>query len=133
MSGTKTKSSNPPAARGRRRAAAAEPTAQPAPPADALKEPKGRSRGSLTPSEAPPTSANPALRAAEQILDVQKSLLHAGLRALRLEAGPTPGKGPWPLTSLEEVFDQRVAAALQRLGIPEQLERLQQQIDALKR
>lgn len=63
-----------------------------------------------------------ALRAAGQLLDVQKTLLNKGLRALT------------PLPAFEDVFDQRVAAALKRLGYPdpEELGRLRAQVEALQ-
>ncbi|MDE2397930.1 MAG: phasin family protein [Burkholderiales bacterium] len=64
-----------------------------------------------------------ALRAAGQLLDAQKSLLNKGLRALT------------PLPAFEDVFDQRVAAALKRLGLPDpqELARLREQVQDLQR
>ena len=111
-------------------------TARKRSPRSTLSERETSGRASVAEHKA----GNAVVRAAEQVLGVQKSLLHAGLRALRIEAGETPGKGPWPLSSLEEVFDQRVASALQRLGLPdpsllarlcEQVEQLQRQLDDL--
>jgi DNA-binding transcriptional regulator YbjK len=57
--------------------------------------------------------------AAGQLIDAQKGLLQAGLRAVMGKPAPNvAGKSPWPLGSLEDVFDQRIAAALKRLGMP---------------
>lgn len=63
-----------------------------------------------------------ALRAAGQILGAQKTLLDKSLRVLT------------PLPAFEDVFDQRVAAALQRLGLPDpaELARLRDEVDQLK-
>lgn len=81
------------------------------------------------PEPAPePGAGQRALRAAGQLLDARKSLLNKGLRVL----GPLP--------AFEDVFDQRVAAALKRLGFPdpeeiarlrEQVQNLQRQVDAI--
>src|SRR5882672_12599478 len=59
-----------------------------------------------------------ALRAAKQIIEAQKMLLHAGLRVLRVEREPASPQAA-PPASMEEVFDRRVASALQRLGMPD--------------
>jgi Poly(hydroxyalcanoate) granule associated protein (phasin) len=57
--------------------------------------------------------------AAGQLIDAQKGMLQAGLRAVMGRSDPNePGKSSWPLGSLEDVFDQRIAAALRRLGMP---------------
>ena len=62
------------------------------------------------------------------MLDARKSLLNKGLRALT------------PLPAFEDVLDQRIAAALRRLGDPdpaeiarlrEQVTELQQRLEAL--
>jgi hypothetical protein len=60
---------------------------------------------------------------AGKILDTQRSILQAGLRAV-MPAPKPPKKGgmPWSFASLEEVFDQRVASALHRLGVPTALQ-----------
>ena len=72
--------------------------------------------------------ARRALQAAEHLLDARKSLLNKGLRALT------------PLPAFEDVLDQRIAAALRRLGYPdpaevarlrEQVTELQQRLEAL--
>ena len=69
-----------------------------------------------------------ALQAAGQLLDARQALLNKGLRALT------------PLPAFEDVLDQRVAAALRRLGFPdavelarmrEQITDLQQRLEAL--
>jgi poly(hydroxyalkanoate) granule associated protein phasin len=75
------------------------------------------------PEPAPTLTGNRALRAAGQLLDAQKSLLSKGLRALT------------PLTAFEDVFDQRVAAALQRLAMTRagEIEQLREQIAELRR
>lgn len=81
------------------------------------------------------------MRAAVQIIDAQKTLLRAGLRVLRVDLEPAAPKAAPPQT-LEEVFDRRVAGALQRLGMPdatqfaqwtERLEAIEAQLDALRR
>jgi diacylglycerol kinase family enzyme len=79
-------------------------------------------------------SPNAAIRAAAQIIEAQKMLLNAGLRVLRIEREPAAPAAP-PAASMEEVFDRRVASALQRLGMPEtvDLARLAERLDALER
>lgn len=84
------------------------------------------------PSQAAPPATEPApepgagqraLRAAGHLLDAQKSLLNKGLRVLT------------PLPAFEDVFDQRVAAALGRLGLPDAqaVAQLRQQVQELQR
>lgn len=76
------------------------------------------------PVPAPDTGAGQrAMRAAGQLLDAQRSLLNKGLRVLT------------PLPAFEDVFDQRVAAALRRLGLPdpEEVARLREQVQDLQR
>ena len=77
----------------------------------------------MSPPDKPRSPSQQALRAAEQLIDVQKTLLNKGLRALT------------PLSAFEEVFDQRVAAALQRLGYadPAEVARLREQVADLQR
>lgn len=83
-------------------------------------------------------------RVAGQIIDAQKGLIQAGLRAVmgKPETSDAGKPGSWRLGSLEDVFDQRIAAALQRIGIPtvqqvkaltEQIERLNQRLAALEK
>jgi hypothetical protein len=75
-----------------------------------------------------------ALRAAKQIIEAQKMLLHAGLRVLRVEREPASPQAA-PPASMEEVFDRRVASALQRLGMPDagELTRLAHRVKSLER
>lgn len=96
------------------------------------REPSGQDRAGeeadSTPHEG---SGSSALHTAGQLLGgVQKSLLNKGLKALS------------PLSAFEEVFDQRVAAALARLDMPppaelallrEQIDELTKRLDALSR
>ena len=89
-------------------------------------KPRTSRRTAATVAPAPEAEAGAsrrALRAAGQLIDVQKSLLNKGLRALT------------PLPAFEDVFDQRVAAALQRLGFPrpDELEQLRKQVAELQR
>ena len=75
-----------------------------------------------------------ALRAAKQIIEAQKRLLHAGLRVLRVEREAASPEVT-PPASMEEVFDRRVASALQRLGMPDagELARLAKRVESLER
>jgi hypothetical protein len=79
----------------------------------------------------------PAARMAGKILEKQRALIGAGLRAVIPKArSAKPGTPSWPMASLEDVFDRRIAAALQRLGSPtsEQFEDLTALLDqAIKR
>ncbi|HEU0199525.1 MAG TPA: phasin family protein [Burkholderiaceae bacterium] len=77
---------------------------------------------------------NVALRAAKQIIEAQKMLLHAGLRVLRVEREGQSPEETAP-ASMEEVFDRRVASALQRLGMPDasELARLAKRVESLER
>lgn len=103
----------------RKRAASPEPTQAPADAPEAV---------------AATRSPNAAIRAAAQIIEAQKMLLRAGLRVLRVEREPAARASPAP-ASMEEVFDRRVADALQRLGMPETIDlaRLGERLDALER
>jgi hypothetical protein len=75
-----------------------------------------------------------ALQAAKQIIEAQKLLLHAGLRVLRVER-EAGSPGDMPPASMEEVFDRRVASALERLGMPGagEFARLVERVESLER
>jgi hypothetical protein len=79
----------------------------------------------------------PAARVAGKILNTQRALIQASLRAVMPKGQPSKtGATPWRFTSLEDVFDQRIAAALERLGVPtsDQFEVLTARLDqAIKR
>jgi Poly(hydroxyalcanoate) granule associated protein (phasin) len=96
--------------------------------------PKATPAQPATPASAAQRSGNPALRAAAQIVAAQKMLLQAGLRVLRVDREPATPDLP-PPASMEEVFDRRVASALQRLGMPDaaDLARLAERLEAMDR
>lgn len=96
---------------------------------------------SIPPADVEESPFGSAGRFAGHLIDSQKNLLKAGLRALKgdTKAG---SRGAWPLVTLEEVFDQRVAAALERLGVPtaaqlaqlaDRVEKLTRRVEALSR
>jgi hypothetical protein len=119
-----------------------------------------RTAGGAAPERA--RSSRPTRRTAEADTtppQTPEDLLRAGLKAFRLEnllglgaAGATPPESALPglgfsaldsfgLRKFEDVFDQRVAGALQRLGWPEpetvqalqqEIEQLRAELDALK-
>ena len=76
------------------------------------------------PAPAPATGTGQrALRAAGQLLDAQRALVKRSMRVLT------------PLSAFEDVFDQRVAAALLRLGwpAPGEVQALRAQVAELQR
>jgi ribosomal protein S19E (S16A) len=92
------------------------------PPKVSTKQPARARRTHREPAPEPGAGQR-ALRAAGQLLDAQKSLLNKSLRVLT------------PMPAFEDVFDQRVAAALRRLGLtdPAEVGRLREQVQDLRR
>jgi len=102
---------------------------------------KAGTEASTPAKKAPPARKAPTAGFAEGLMGAPKSLLKAGMRALGSAPEPT-GESGGPLATLERVFDQRVASALERLGLPSaaavrelsaRIDVLQARLDALDR
>ena len=90
-----------------------------------------------------------AAKQSKGLLDAPKGILDAGLRMLNVKPDEGEDSKPaeeasskWSFGRLEEVFDERVASALERLGVPslariteltKRIEELERQVEELSK